>query len=292
MRVSERRLSPRWARWTAPVLLVLLVALAAAPAAGRAPDRRAPQTQLALALGDSVAFGIGASAPDRTDYVAQLFDRLRDDLACFPAPAPRCRSLHQVDVSVPGATTQSLIEQQLPVAVDLLARRSGDRIPGNDVRVVTLTIGGNDVFNPVVAACGDDPTAPGCTRAIATRLAQVDRNLSQILEALARAAGPDTTIAVMTYYNPLEACNLAPLERLADLVLEGGTLHGVMLQAGLNDVIRGAAAAADGVDGTDVVVAETFGLLDTQDLVGGSDCLHPDDSGYDILTDRFAEAVR
>jgi hypothetical protein len=57
---------------------------------------------------------------------------------------------------------------------------------------------------------------------------------------------------------------LAPLAPLADRVLEGGG----PVPAGLNDIIRGAAAAHN------AVVAETAPLIGVEDLVGGTDCLH------------------
>jgi hypothetical protein len=38
-------------------------------------------------------------------------------------------------------------------------------------------------------------------------------------------------------------------------------------------------------------VAEVFGDLAPEDWVGGSDCLHPDDSGYDKVTSAFLEAL-
>jgi hypothetical protein len=40
-----------------------------------------------------------------------------------------------------------------------------------------------------------------------------------------------------------------------------------------------------------VQVAEVHGDLAPQDWVGGNDCLHPDDSGYDKVTDAFLEAL-
>ena len=269
-------------------VLALGMTAAALPAASAqsATKERAPATQLHLALGDSVAAGVGASDPADTGYVPLLYEQLRDDLDCWPQPAPRCRSLHLQNLAVGGATTVSLIAGQLPAAVDLLEERNADRRPGNDVRVVTVTVGGNDVFRPVVDACETDPTAPGCIATVAAQLQQVATNLPVILAALVDAADADATVAVMTYYNPLEACVLADLAQLADLVLEGGALPGgQVLPVGLNDIIRQSAAA------TGAVVAETFGALDTDDLVGGEDCLHPDDSGHRIIADAFAEPI-
>ena len=85
----------------------------------------------------------------------------------------------------------------------------------------------------------------------------------------------------MTYYNPLPACVLAAQTSLADLVLEGGG----PVPTGLNDIIRGQAAAHD------VVVAETGPLIDVHDLVGGRDCLHPDTSGHDDIAAAFDAVI-
>jgi hypothetical protein len=41
----------------------------------------------------------------------------------------------------------------------------------------------------------------------------------------------------------------------------------------------------------DVQVAEVFGDLAPEDWVGGTDCLHPDDSGYDKVTGAFLEVL-
>ncbi|HSK55310.1 MAG TPA: hypothetical protein VK908_08650 [Jiangellales bacterium] len=38
-------------------------------------------------------------------------------------------------------------------------------------------------------------------------------------------------------------------------------------------------------------MADTYGPLSTDDLVGGSDCLHPDASGHAIIADVFAETL-
>jgi lysophospholipase L1-like esterase len=68
---------------------------------------------------------------------------------------------------------------------------------------------------------------------------------------------------------------------LADAVLEGG----LGVTVGLNDLIRSIAAAHG------VLVAETYGQLGPGELVGGSDCLHPNDAGYQRITEAFAAAL-
>jgi len=256
-------------------LALLLAAVVAAPASAAA----APQPSLYLALGDSVAAGVGADPPTENGYVPVLYGMLTAARSCGEGQALGCR-LDQVNLAVPGATTGTLIGTQLPEAVRLLEERNGNSTPVDDVDLITLDIGGNDVFGPVVQAC-TDPQAPTCLATILTRLLQVDDNYDTILSTLRAAAGPGTTIAVMTYYNPLPACRLAALTPLAQLVLEGGG----PVPAGLNDLIRSRAAAYD------VVVAETAPLIGLDDLVGGTDCLHPDDSGHADIAAAFVAAI-
>jgi lysophospholipase L1-like esterase len=148
------------------------------------------------------------------------------------------------------------------------------------VRVVTLSVGGNDA-RTVIPLCVGGPT-PGCVQGVGAMLSGVATNLSQILGALRAAAGPDTPIVVMTYYNALlsPACPLNPLAGLAWAVLEGDPALG--LPVGVNDVIR-AVAAANGAR-----VAETPALIGPADLAG--DCIHLNDAGYAKAAGAFEAA--
>jgi lysophospholipase L1-like esterase len=260
-------------------LIVVLAGLALALPT-RAATAEAPEPAVYLALGDSVAAGVGAEPRAENGYVPVLYDTLTAARHCGGGQARGCR-LDLVNLAVPGATTTTLIQTQLPAAVELLEARAATRTPVDDVRLVTLDIGGNDVFGPVIAACSADPRTATCQATIAAQLGQVDRNYDVILSALRAAAGPDTTIAVMTYYNPLPACRLAALTPLAQLVLEGGG----PVRAGLNDIIRSRAQQHG------AVVVETAPLIGPEDLVGGTDCLHPDNSGHADIAGAFASAV-
>ena len=241
---------------------------------------------LYLALGDSVAAGVGAGDPDEDGYVPQLRDRLLTGLECWPLDVLRCYGLRVYNLAEPGATTDDVLADQLPQATALLTGRNDDRRPFNDVQVVTLTIGGNDVFGPVVGACRDG-VDENCAAAVESSLLRVATNLPVILRGLRSAAGPDTTIAVMTYYNPLGACELSGLAGLAEVVLEGGTAgeNGPTVPLGLNDLIRRSAASAG------AVVADTYGELGADDFVGGQDCLHPDDSGHAAVAAAFDAVI-
>jgi lysophospholipase L1-like esterase len=235
---------------------------------------------LYLALGDSLAAGVGASDPEVTAYVPRFYELLRQQLACQPSGRPSCRSLALRNLGVGGATSTTLIATQLPEAVAELQAHNGDRNPHNDVKVVTIDIGGNDLFGVVSSSCAAGPT-PECAALIQARLQSFAANFTRILDQLRAAAGPATVIIAMTYYNPLPSCRLASLAPLADAVLEGGP--GVTV--GLNDLIRSIAASHG------VLVAETYGQLGPDNLVGGTDCLHPNDGGYQLITEAFAAVL-
>jgi lysophospholipase L1-like esterase len=259
-----------------PVLLGLLTM---GPAAAASADGQPPLGRpVYLALGDSVAASVGASDPAVTGYVPVLYDLLRDEPSCQLLGRPGCRSLALDNLAVGGATSTTLLTGQLPVAEDELRAHNGDGNPRNDVLVVTIDIGGNDVFS-VVPSCTAGPT-PQCLALVQARLASFEANFSQILSRLRAAAGPDTVMVAMTYYNPLGSCVRAALAPLADVVLEGGP--GL---EGLNDRIRRISAA------NGVLVADTYGLLGPGDLVGGTDCLHPNDAGHQKIAEAFAAVL-
>ena len=257
------------------VLAVLAAALPLALLPTTIGSAAPPSPATYLALGDSVAAGTGA-APG-LGYVPLLAADLAEARNCGQGQALGCR-LELDNHSVGGATTVSLISGQLPGAVALLQERNGNATPVDDVRLITITIGGNDVFNPVIAACGGGLTTT-CQQTVARQFAQVSTNYASILGQLREAAGPATTIAVMTYYNPLPACPLAHLSPLAEIVLEGGG----PLSTGLNDLIRQQAAAFG------AVVVETGSIVDPSEV--RPDCLHPNAAGHADIAEAFADAV-
>ncbi|MEN8041513.1 MAG: GDSL-type esterase/lipase family protein [Actinomycetota bacterium] len=241
---------------------LMVVATFVTPALAGAPDGPAH-----IALGDSVAAGSGANSPD-TAYVHRLSRYLRS-IDCSEATAEACPHLQLIDYSVGGSKSGDLIAEQLGPAVNEIIARQTDGIDHNNVEFITITVGGNDLFEPVITACAAGADA-NCVNTIVGLFASYQANLAVILGTL-RATAPEAEIAIMTYYNPLAACRFSDLAPLADLVLEGGG----PLPFGLNDIIR---AVASGVGG--ITVVETYGVLDSSDFVGGNDCLHPDDSGH------------
>jgi lysophospholipase L1-like esterase len=266
-----------------------------------------PPAPLQLGLGDSWAAGFGDTQGEG-GYVPDLHEALKEDFNCpaasAPGNAPRwsdqapaggCPQLELTNRAIPGATTRSMINIQFPGptgAIQLLQSRNLNLDPRDDVEVTTLHIGGNDVANPIIFAClfGLAP----CGQTIQSELAAYRLDLDEALSALRNAAGRKARIVIGTYDNGFGSCFLAqqfPTEAvpLVDLVLEGGSfvLRGepLVVPQGLHDIMR------DVGEDYGVEVAEVYGDLSPGDWVGGGDCLHPDDSGYDKVTAAFEEAL-
>jgi lysophospholipase L1-like esterase len=261
------------------VLAVLtLVATAVTPAFATPATPRGLPVQ--LSLGDS--WGSGVGAPDGEGYVDQLHDLLRDRLDCLPARSPNarrgCDRLQLANLSVGGATTTSLIATQLPAATELLRSRNADRNPRNDVEVVTLHIGGNDVTAPIIQACATPPIDDAaCDATIRGSFAAYAGNLDHILGQLREAAGPATPIVLGTYDNPIPTCALSS---------PTNDVLGVQVLQQLHELMGTVAARYD------VLVADVLGELGPEDWVGGNDCLHPVASGYEKVAQTFVETLR
>ena len=276
--------------------------------------RIAPSRPIYLALGDSLAAGQAAVAPTgdaglstvlqwrARGFVAQLHDELRHDLDCRDdrAGTPRdgCPRLQLVNMSrtgIPGVaggvTTETMLGEgdQLDRAVALITERNGNASSRDDVEVVTLTVGGNDLFGPAVASCVT--TTQGCVPALTAVFAGFAARYDQILGELRAAGGDDLVIVTTTYYNPLPYCALgedrpAEATALGNFILEGGDIGLGPLPGGFNDVVR-ALSAKHGAR-----VADTFGTVGAGDFVGGTDCVHPDGDGHRKIAAVFAEAFR
>lgn len=207
-----------------------------------------------LALGDSVAAGSGASEPAGTGYAAIVRDALQE----------RYGELELVSLAVAGHTTQDLIDQQLPVALERLAQ--------GDVRVVTVTISGNDLGEYAAdPACVGDPSVPECP--LENGLLEVEARLSTILGAL-REAGPDAAIVIQLYPNLFSGTG-HPLTRQADVAF--GLLNGVIESV----AERHNVAVAD-----PRVAFEGSGNRLTH-LMDPTPDAHPNDEGYRAIAEAF-----
>jgi lysophospholipase L1-like esterase len=261
--------------------LALLMTLAV-PAAAR---DAAPTVY--LALGDSLAWGDGASVPAHTGYVPRL--------AGYFTGASHGGADELVNLAIRGETTGSFLGSQLSDALAVI----GD--PDTDVRVVTLSIGGNDLLdliNEETDECVVNFPGLACQAAIQAAFAGVATNLPAILYQLhaALAADPgDEKVFVLTLYNPFGGTGFF-LEQPVDIGLLGMDLtvdcgaNGTLANVGLNDIV-----ACTALGFGDIVVA-TYDLFDDNGLtlthIGEGFNIHPNDDGYALIAQAHRAADR
>jgi len=216
-----------------------------------------------LALGDSVAAGSGASDGNATSYVGLVDKALRERLG---------DGLELRSLAAGGHTTQDLIDDELPAALAALRDRN--------VRLITITIGGNDLnilqSSPDAAACVADVSDPKCP--VAGILADTEQRLDSILGTLRDAAAPDTRIVIQVYPNLFSGTG-HPFEKAAGMAF--GKLDDVIARAAAaNDVrIADPRAAFEGKGGE-----LTHTLDPTPDF-------HPNDAGHRAIADAFLEVL-
>jgi len=170
---------------------------------GPALAHAVPQPTYYLALGDSLAIGV---QPSQSGDVATNQGYADDLYSVFRS---RFRGLALAKLGCSGETTTSMIHggictyadgSQLAAAVNFLLTHR--------VAFVTLDIGGNDIDH-CVSLAGIDSTC------VADAISTVGTDLPQILAELRSAAGPDTLIVGMNYYDPfLAAWRLGPSGQL------------------------------------------------------------------------------
>ena len=136
-----------------PVLLLALSGPASAPTRANPSLAHRP---LYLALGNSVAVG-GCLGPGGHRLCPVFYDLLGGELACRPSHQQGCRNLALDNLAVGGATSTTLVRGSAPQAIAELQARNHDRRPKNDVKVITIDIGGNDVFAVVPSCARTDP---------------------------------------------------------------------------------------------------------------------------------------
>jgi lysophospholipase L1-like esterase len=246
-----------------------------APGPGVAYDTPFPSVY--IALGDSLSAGVGASSP-QTTFVELVHQSLGP-------------GVNLLNLGHSGDTSDDLIGGgNLDKAVQTIESRNSDEDKTNDVRLVTLEIGGNDllhIYSSFVQTgiCPDVQTTlakPECGDALRAALDGFRPNFQTALDRL-QAAGPGVRILVMTLYNPFDY--LGRLGGLGVLSLDGQA--GSPFPEGLNDIIRSIAAGHKGVIVADVYTAfkgKTAGLI-------SSDLIHPNDGGYRVMADTVIAAL-
>lgn len=238
-----------------------------------------------VALGDSLAVGVGATRPDETGYVALLADRLAEAEAM-----PRVAQLRNLAIS--GETSGSMLDRgQLDTAVEAIAEADPP------VTLVTLDIGGNDLLALLrTPECRDDPQGSPCLAMLSETLTEFEDAYRRILEDLTDALAehaPGARLAVMTYFNPFSGTD-ASHEAAGELALLGTDARvdceaTAREERGMNDVI---VCVGQELGAVPVDVQPRFaGLGLTLTHIGVQD-IHANDEGYAVIADQFLETLR
>ncbi len=246
----------------------------------------AAPTEYYVALGDSLAAGVGASTYAQS-YVNLVYTH---ELATFPG-------LVQENLSCSGATTTSLIEG--PGCSYSTGTQLGDaeaflRAHQGQVAFVTIDIGANDVDGCVSGSSINETC-------FLDGLAAVQANVPTILQGL-EAADPGVRIVGMTYYDPFLA---AWLEGSSGQTL---AQESVVAANELNDSLT---TAYDNAHAATADVASAFATADF-DLTGSydnmtlpqnvanvcnwtlmctEDNIHANDAGHQVLAQTFDTAL-
>jgi lysophospholipase L1-like esterase len=246
----------------AMALAVLVVVTAVAPRA----EAVAPSDRLYVALGDSFAFGIGASDPATKGYPGQLVGLLR---------SPSTWQVGELrNVAVPlFENSRRILGGQLTAALESIDD------PVTDTRLVTLGIGGNDLgFG---GPCDEAPAGAACGF-----VANYTALLESLSAALARDRGREALV-VVTYYNPFQG---TPSEVRWDDLLVGSDgrvdCSGTGEQIGLNDLIACIGRRYE------ARVADVYPALEGRIPELSAAGTHLNDAGYALVAAVVSDALR
>nr|WP_121188066.1 GDSL-type esterase/lipase family protein [Nocardiopsis sp. Huas11] len=207
-----------------------------------------------LSLGDSLTVGVQPDENGRGEMTSQgytdvLYRNLYDADSTLGHERMGCGGEDTttfLEGGIPTCDEKYEGDSQLEAAEDFLSEHEGQ------VDLITVTIGGNN-FTGCVRAL-DDPDGPRIdTECVDDGLERINSEVPVIAERLRTAAGPDTQIIAMTYYNPF----------LAALLLDDGSTG--------DEEAEEAEDAVEDTDGTDASaepgeVGE--GATSDDDLVG------------------------
>ncbi len=155
-----------------------------------------------IALGDSIAYGIGSSLPERRSYPVIVRDLLT---------ASTGGSVSLVNLGVPGETAASFMTGgQLDAFIH--EREVFDQA-GIGVDVVSLTLGGNEMLAQRSGSSVERESA----------LTEFQANLNEAVGRVRAAIGDETTLVLTTYYDLSEGdASLPDDRRLVDRTVQHG----------------------------------------------------------------------
>ncbi|MBI2913173.1 MAG: hypothetical protein HYY03_04570 [Chloroflexi bacterium] len=235
---------------------------------------QAAQAPLYIALGDSLAFGVGASDPPSKGYVGLTFDALRK------SDHYRQSGLELLNLSVPGATSSDLLVPggQLESALKEIDLRQADASsPGDGVAIISIDIGGNDLLalGASDSPCVTDPLGEPCRQRFVQMLDGLKTNLTEAVRRL-REAAPNADIIIVGLYNPYSGTG-GSLEVPAELAVQ--QVNGVLNAVAADPAMRAEMAP----------VFDFFAGRSRQWIA--ADGLHPNDRGHAVIAEALLAAI-
>ncbi|MCH8815496.1 MAG: hypothetical protein IH957_10465 [Chloroflexi bacterium] len=238
----------------------------------------ASDNPLYIALGNSLSYGIAASDPDRTSFVALVHAGFTGEVDLM-------------NLGVPGYTSTDLaVERELDEALGEIRSRLRDDIEGNEVTAITLEIGGNDLLAlyadlvipgtcaSVEEALAKDECVDGLNEILTTFEANLDATLARL-----REVDVDLPVFLLTLYNPFSGGNEA-ISRIGDLSLEGEASS--PFESGVNDVVREVGSRYA------VTLVDIFPLFEDKSAEYiAFDLIHPNDEGYVVIATAVLSAM-
>jgi lysophospholipase L1-like esterase len=252
--------------------------LLAASLLGREPtDAQESAAPVYLALGDSLAFGVGADSPEGDGYVGLAAQALREGETFSRG------GLDVLNLSQPGAETPDLVAPggQLEQAVDLIENRAQDGILGNEVAIISISAGANDLLALAESGspCIENAGSESCRLGLTATLTNVQNNLTEVLRQLRDAVVESETaliadIFVIDLYNPYSG---------------SGSDFEIIASVGVQQL--------NGVIGVSVRANEVH-LVRVFDLFQGranqwisQDEIHPNNDGYRVIAEALLAAI-
>ncbi|HEY5625291.1 MAG TPA: SGNH/GDSL hydrolase family protein, partial [Dehalococcoidia bacterium] len=252
-----------------PLAALLFLSFAPLAVPGTASAKEAPAY---LALGDSFAFGVGATNPAAEGYVALTAAALGHGLFADDG-------LELVNLSEPDATSADLValDGQLERALAEIATRQADDESSGAVPVISIDVGSSDLsaLSRPDSPCFEDTTGRLCRNALNTMLGDLQTNLTRVLRELHEAA-PEATVYVVDVFHPYAEAG-EPLEAI--------TAIGVQQ---VNGVI--AAASADESLGARFVTVHELFQANGERWVA-PDGIYPNNDGHRVLSEALIAAI-
>ena len=166
---------------------------------------------LYLALGDSLADAAGVQYPQQ-GYVSRFHGYLQRESG-YP--------IGLLNLGKWAANTQTILDKQLPVALEEIRRRRVDGDPSTRVHVITVNLGANNVLRELASNdCLSHSTLNRCRSRVDNAISDFPAALEAILASLVSEMENGTECYVMNIYNPFDLGEGTELAAYSDRIVQ------------------------------------------------------------------------